>query len=1190
MRKLFLFLFLLLSAGFVFAHSENEHRSYQFIENKGQWEKEIKYKAKINGGAIFLENNAFTFHLVDNSVLNKFHLNQDVPKEEQNIKGHAWKVKFEGSSAPVFKHSAKSSDYYNFYLGNDKSKWAKEVYAYENIRMNQIYPNVDLEITTNENENLKYTWYLKAGVNPEIIQQKYEGIEEMKLAGGNLILTTNVNTVTEQKPVAWQIINGKKQEVKCNFVLKNNIITYEFPEGYNANYDLVIDPVLIFGSYTGSTADNFGMTATYDSQGNLITGGTAFNIGFPTTAGAYDITSNVNATAYGVTDVVVTKFNSTGTNLIFSTYIGGGSTNQGTETVHSLISDANDNLFLFGLTSSTDFPTTAGCFDNTYNGGTFIGFVNNGTYFYNSGTDIYVSKFNSSGTNLLASTYIGGSDNDGVNYTNNFLSGGNYTSTYDSLMFNYGDQFRGEIMVDDLGNCYVATTTRSADFPTANAYQPVKNGKQDAVAFKFDPNLTTLTWSTFIGGEQKDAAYSIKVDANYISYISGGTASTDFPTTTGSLHNTYQGGKTDGFIVALSQNGSNLLASSFIGTNAYDQVFFVELDRFGSVYLLGQTQGAASYPITNVSYSMPNSGQFITKLDNTLSTIIYSTLFGNGNGQINISPSAFLVDVCGNVYVSGWGANILQSTPLNGMAVTSDAFQSSNGDGFNFYLIVFARDISSILYASYFGGNQSHEHVDGGTSRFDANGIVYQSVCAGCGSNDDFPTTPGAWSNLNLSTNCNNGVFKYDFEIEPDAAFITSDTAGCAPLTLTFDNTSPVYTDYFWDFGNGDTTSTDPNPTRTFPNPGTYSVILVVEDSVCGLLLDTAMQIITVYPPLELITDDTSMCTPGSFVLSADANGTSANFYWSSNGNFTDTLNSPVTDSTLSVTITGDTTFYISVGNGFCTYIDTVTISIPVPDVILTAPSGICAGDTFLLSATNQNGYPITNYDFGPDSLIISENGSSFASASTDYNNWFWVIATSSAGCTDTDSAYVTVQGPPSGLIQAFADSYLIGSGSSTVLHATPSGYTYVWTPASTLDNPNSQNPVASPTVTTTYTVEISNNGCTRSDTVTITVVDELCEEPFIFIPNAFTPNGDGENDFLKVRVPTGNTIGYEFIFRVYNRWGEKVWEADQFDTQGWDGTFQGRPCDPAVFDYYIEALCPGGDEFFKKGNITLIR
>jgi gliding motility-associated-like protein len=136
------------------------------------------------------------------------------------------------------------------------------------------------------------------------------------------------------------------------------------------------------------------------------------------------------------------------------------------------------------------------------------------------------------------------------------------------------------------------------------------------------------------------------------------------------------------------------------------------------------------------------------------------------------------------------------------------------------------------------------------------------------------------------------------------------------------------------------------------------------------------------------------------------------------------------------------------------------------------------------------------------------------------------------------------------------------------------------------LSNPNIQNPFANPTSTTIYTVSVSENGmCTRQDTVIIYIVDVICEEPYIYIPNAFTPNGDGANDILFVR---GGMLT-EITFRVYNRWGEKVFEAYSLNS-GWDGTFNGRDCDPAVFDYYLEATCPGGETFFKKGNVTLIR
>ncbi|MBX7093679.1 MAG: gliding motility-associated C-terminal domain-containing protein [Flavobacteriales bacterium] len=1174
MRFFSLFLLLLFSGTSVMAH-DGEGSYCRFIPNRGQFHPAARYQGKINHGNLILEDKAFTFHFMDNSILAKAHMGADVKAEELIYKGHAYKVNFIGAGNAQLSSEEQSPEYYNYYRGNNPARWASKVHAYEKVNYKGLYPGIDMSVYTSEGR-LKYDFQVSPGADAGMIVQEYIGLENLKLVKGNLEIHTDVIDITEQAPVAWQMVNGKKKNVPVEFKLEGNKITYHFPKGYDHTQTLIIDPVLIFGSSSGSFADNFGMTATYSSQGNLFTGGTAFDVGYPVTLGAYMTSPNVNGSTSGITDVVITKYSPNGTSLVYSTYLGGGDGTQGAETVHSLICNANDELFLMGVTSSSDFPTTPGAFDNTFNGGSYVYFPQNGTLF-NSGTDLYVTKFNFDGTALLASTYIGGSANDGINCNNN-------TSLYDSLQKNYGDQFRGEIMVDRNGNCYVASVTKSSNFPTANAIQNTLNGDQDAAIFKFDPNLTSLQWSTFLGGSNKDAAYSIKVDTNFVTYVCGGTSSTNFPTTVGTYSPTAPGGKADGYLVTISPSGTSILAGTYLGTNNYDQTYFLEIDRYKDVYVVGQTLGTSSFPVVNVGYTNANSGQFVTKFDHNLTAIQYSTTFGNGNNNINISPAAFMVDVCGNVYVSGWGANILQAVPLNGMPTTANAFQPTNGDGFNFYLIVFSRNIGSLLYATYFGGPLSHEHVDGGTSRFSQDGIVYQSVCAGCWGNDDFPTTPGAWSQVNNSSFCNNGVFKFDFEIEPVADFVTDQLEGCAPLTIHFDNTSPLYSSYVWDFGNGDTTSTNPDPIVTFDTAGTYTVYLVVQDSIC-LLLDTAEKVITVYPPLQLSATDSVICSPSPVVLTATSFGTVNNYFWSSNGNFTDTLNSPSTDSTLLVNISGDTTFFVNVSNTWCSYTDTVIVHIPQLDITISSIAGLCTGDSAFISVTNNTPQDPLNFNWGPDSLIISGDGTNTVLVSPDYNNWITVTGTTLQGCTVSDSTFIPVSGPPTGLLNATADDYTIMIGQSTVLHASPNGYTYSWSPSSTLDNPNIQHPTATPDVTTIYTVTVSNNGCSLTDTVMVKVLEFVCGEPNIYVPNAFTPNGDGENDLLFVR---GNNIT-KLLFRVFDRWGELVFETTN-QSIGWDGKFKDRDCDPAVFVWYVEATCEGGDEYFQKGNVTLIR
>lgn len=1193
MKHLLLFTSFLLSSWASLNAHENDHRWYEFIPNQGQDPAQVNYRVRIPGGLLFLEKDQLYFHLVDNSCIRERHMGNVSASDK--IKVHAYRVKWVNAMTPAIEGEQETEHYYNFFLGNDRSKWKGGIHAHEAVHYRGLYPGINVRFGTTENEEFKYDYTVKAGFDPSVIQQAYQDGVELSLRNGDLIISTHVGELKEMHPIAWQVIQGKKVEVPCKFVLNGNKVGFTFPKGYNTQEDLIIDPVLIFGSYSGSTADNFGMTATYDDTKHLYAGGIAFNPGYPTTPGAFDTTANpVNGsqgTNYGTSDVVLTKYHPLGGSLIYSTYLGGGGANFGTETVHSLIVNENDELYCFGVTSSTDFPTTVGCYDNSFNGGQTIGFYYNGEMF-NGGTDIWVTKFNATGTGLVGSTFIGGTSNDGVNYNVNVPFAGYLNSNADSLQSNYGDQFRGEIMLDAAGNCYVASTTKSSDFPVLNGFQNTFGGMQDGVVFKFDSNLTTLQWSSYIGGSEKDAAYSVKIDGNNNIFVAGGTISSDFTTTGGTLNGTFQGGKADGYVIKIDPSGASLLASTFIGTSSYDQVYFVEIDRFDEVYVYGQTLGTASYPVVNVAYSNPNSGQFITKINNNLSAIIYSTLFGNGNGQVNLSPAAFLVDVCGNVYISGWGANILQGTGLTGMPTTPGAFQTGSGDGFNFYLAVFERNMNSLIYATYFGGPQSHEHVDGGTSRFDKYGIVYQSVCAGCGGNDDFPTTPGAWSNTNNSTNpnnCNNGVFKFDFEIAPEADFTVDNLAGCSPLTITFTNNSPPTLPYLWDFGNGDTTSVIYSPVKTYPDTGTYTVILLVEDSICGLI-DTALQIITVYPELTIATSDTSLCDPQTVLLTSTSGGLSNTYVWSSNGNFTDTLNLPTLDSTLLVNVSSDTTLYVQSYNSYCYKADTVHIYFPKLDPVLNAPPGDCAGNTITISSTNAIAGQTYTIDWAPDSLIASGDGTATITSVLNYSNWYYVTFTDGNGCSRTDSIFIPVSGPPGGTVTATASPNPVPVGNTTQLQATPAGpYTYFWTPTAFLNNPTIQNPVATPPASMWFYVTISNNGCPRSDSVFVEVIDFECNEPYIYVPNAFTPNGDNINSKLFVRINQSILVEFEMYFAVFNRWGEKVFETRDFNI-GWDGTYNGRDADPAVFDYYLEVTCLGGEKYFKKGNVTLIR
>jgi hypothetical protein len=288
---------------------------------------------------------------------------------------------------------------------------------------------------------------------------------------------------------------------------------------------------------------------------------------------------------------------------------------------------------------------------------------------------------------------------DGVNFDATEPGSGN-------LKVNYGDDARGEVINDAANNIYVATCTLSPDFPTTSgAYQTSAAGSQEGCVFKINPDCSSLIWSTFLGGTNDDACYSLDLFNGEV-YTAGGTMSNNFPATSGSLHSTFQGGTMDGFVSHLSADGTQLLQSTFVGTTVDDQAYFVKLDESSNAYLYGQTHG--SYPITPGAYSNANSGQFIHKLDPLLSTTVYSTVFGNGNGGPNISPAAFAVDTCENIYLSGWGGLVFSawswfSLDMMNMPITPDAFQSTT-DGTDFYIAVFKKNMTELKYATYFGG------------------------------------------------------------------------------------------------------------------------------------------------------------------------------------------------------------------------------------------------------------------------------------------------------------------------------------------------------------------------------------------------------------------------------------------------------------------------------------------------------
>jgi PKD repeat protein len=895
--------FLLIGICLLIKSIVGQNTSLCFTENKGQWDNHILFKTKLDGGSLFIEKDALTFSFYDKKNFRELHHNGflNAVSEDFDIKFHAYQIHFEHSKAtPIIDKLTELSTYENYFLGSDQNKWRNNVKSYGRVFLREIYEGIDYELTSSQN-TLKYNFHVKPQAKPSVIQLRYEGLEDIELVNGALILKLSVNKVVEQKPYAYQLINGKEVEVICNYKLQNSMVSFEFPEAYDKNLELIIDPILVFAAQSGSTSDNFGMTSTYDFQGNLYSGGTTFGNGYPSTIGAFSTSFN------GLTnDVVITKYNSIGTNLLYSTYLGGSQA----EIITSMVVDGNDNLCIYGVTGSVDFPNTMSAYDTSFNSGLPISFAYNGTSFVN-GTDMFIGKFNSTGTSLIGCTYLGGSDNDGLNHVNHLSLIPN-TNTYeyitDSLQYNYGDQYRGEIQVDLFNNIYITSSTRSTDFPTINAYDNILSGKQDAIISKFNSNLSQLLYSTYLGGNQNDCGNSLIVNAQSEVFVTGGTCSSDFPTSVGANSTSYNGGKTDGFITHLNASGNQILHSTFVGTNNYDQSYFIQTNKYNDVYVLGQSLG--NMPIVNSGTAIPynNAGrhQFITKFSKDLSTKKMSTVFGSSTFTTDISPSAFGVDKCGNVSLTGWGGDVIYGPPLGLMPLMVPTQSSSNG--YDMYLMALDSNLTTLKYGSYFGGGISAEHVDGGTSRIDEIGNFYQTVCAGCGGNDDFPVSSGAWPNTpgdpNHSTNCNNGVFKIDQQNQiTNSNIITSVNSGCAPLTVSLTNSSTNFSNYKWYLIGGSTNSVTLNPVISFTAPGNYTVSLAVMNNLTCNKYDSSFVFINVSasggPTVSISSSNTILCAGESSTLSAAG---ASSYLWSTGASTASFVITPGTTTTYSVT------------------------------------------------------------------------------------------------------------------------------------------------------------------------------------------------------------------------------------------------------------------------------------------------
>ena len=547
----------------------------------------------------------------------------------------------------------------NYFLGNDPEKWHTDVPNYEAIIYEDIYPGIDLKYYGN-GKQMEYDFIVSPGADPSQIAVQYNGATSINVnESGELVVETDWGKVVEHKPYVYQMVDNSRELFECEFALNDdNVFSFYLPRGYDLELALVIDPVLVYSTYLGGSTKDIGFGIALDGSGNTYITGITHSTDFPT-LNPYQGTNQ----SYG--DVFVTKLSSSGNSLIYSTYLGG----EGADSARGIAVDGSGNAYITGMTRSTDFPTKeayqiehGGFYTDgfvtklnssgndlvysTYLGGNYYdegndisvdgsgnayitgvtrstNFPTEGAYqaTFNGGErDAFVTKLNSSGNDLVYSTYLGG---------------------------NYSDRGMA-IVVDGFGNAYIAGNTTSSDFPIEGEYQ-TDQAWDDVFVTKLNSSGNGLIYSTYLGGNDGDYCGDISVDGSGNAYITGHTYSTDFPTE--GAYQTTKAGNGDIFVTKLNSSGNDLVYSTYLGGVSSDRSWGISVDGFGNAYITGSTYSIDFPTESEYQTDQDDRDVIVTKLNSSGNALIYSTYLGGSGDE---QARGIAVDGFGNAYITGW--------------------------------------------------------------------------------------------------------------------------------------------------------------------------------------------------------------------------------------------------------------------------------------------------------------------------------------------------------------------------------------------------------------------------------------------------------------------------------------------------------------------------------------------------------
>ena len=583
-----------------------------------------------------------------------------------------------GSSPYAIEALEKKEGTINYFIGRDSKAWKTGIPTYGAVLLKGVYPGIDMKFY-GSNSKLEYDIIVAPDEDPSKIRISCKGLERLCLTpGGELEMVMNSGSVLQKKPFVYQVREGRKTEVQGSFVLADST-TYGFKVGpYDRSLPLVIDPALVYSTFLGGSSNDSANAIAVDSSGNVYVAGTTSS-----TADTFPVFNAFQPANDGGFDAFITKLNPSGSDLVYSTFLGGSQD----DSANGIAVDASGNVYVAGNTLSLNFP------------------VVNPLQTHVGGFDAFVAKIGPLGNTLVYSTYLGGSSDDSANAiavdtsgnayvagataSNNFplqnpirlyaagfdafvskLNPSGSALVYSTYLGGFTDDFANAVAVDTSGNAYVAGSTTSTTFPVLNPVQFNNRGGSDAFITKIAFAGNALVYSTYLGGSSNDGANAIAVDAGGNAYVAGTTASNNFPVLI-PFQTTLAGGS-DAFITKIAFAGNALVYSTYLGGSSNDGAYAIAVDTYGSAYVAGATS-SANFPIVNfIEPYAGGSDAFVARITPAGDSLVYSTYLG---GASNDSAGAIAVDSFGDVYVAGYTLSTASTFPV------INAFQPVNAGG-----------------------------------------------------------------------------------------------------------------------------------------------------------------------------------------------------------------------------------------------------------------------------------------------------------------------------------------------------------------------------------------------------------------------------------------------------------------------------------------------------------------------------